>query len=81
MGWKAWQISKLKNRRVCPRCSLKYDKTLATCPHCSELDSNGLAQLKLQIELNQQANTRMGKRLIYLALIMLIALLVLNNQQ
>ena len=80
MGWKAWQLSKHKNRRSCPRCSLKYDKTLAQCPYCSELDSNGLAELKLQLEQNQRANSRLGKLFVYLALLIVIGLILLNSQ-
>ena len=80
MGWRAWQLSRLKHRQRCPRCSLKYDKSLAQCPHCSELDSNGLAELKLQIEQNQQANTRLGKLFVYLALFIVIGLVLLNTQ-
>lgn len=80
MGWKVWQLSKHKNRQTCPRCGLKYDKGLAQCPHCSELNSNELAELKLQIEQNQHANTRLGKLFIYLALVIVIGLVLLNSQ-
>lgn len=80
MGWKAWQLSKHKHRQTCPRCSLKYDKAQDQCPHCGALDSNGLAELKLQIEQSQQANTRLGKLFIYLALLILIGLVLLNTQ-
>lgn len=80
IGWKVWQLSKHKNRQTCPRCSLKYDKTLDQCPHCSKLDSNGLAELKLQIEQNQRANTRLGKLFISLALLIVIGLVLLNSQ-
>lgn len=80
MGWKAWQISKLKNRQRCPRCSLRYDKSLAKCPHCSDLDSNGLAELKWQIEHNRQANSRLGKLFVYLALVIILGLVLLNSR-
>lgn len=80
MGWKAWQLSKLKRRTTCPRCSLKYAATLARCPHCSELDSAGLVELKLWIEQNQQANARLGKTFVYLALLLVIGLILLNSR-
>ena len=79
MGWQAWRLSKHKNRQRCPRCSLKYDKALDECPHCGNLDSNGLAELKIQIEQNQRANTRLGKLFVYLALLIVIGLIILNN--
>ena len=80
MGWKALQLSRLKNRQRCPRCSLQYDKRKARCPYCGDLDSNGLAELKWKIEQDQQANTRLGKLFIYLALLIMIGLLLLNSQ-
>ena len=79
MGWKAWQLSKHKNRQTCPRCSLKYAKGLEQCPHCSELDSSGLAELKLQIEQAHRSNSRLGKLFIYLALLIVIGLVLLNT--
>ena len=78
MGWKAWQISKLKNRQRCPRCSLKYDHSLSQCPHCGDLDSQGLAELKYWIEQNQQANTKLSKGFVLLALLIIIALVIMN---
>lgn len=80
IGWKAWQLVKHKNQRRCPRCSLKYDKTLAQCPHCHDLDSQGLAELKWRLEQNQRANLRLGKLFIYLALLLVIGLVLLNTR-
>lgn len=80
MGWKIWQLAKLKNRQTCPRCSLKYDRTLPACPHCGDLDSAGLADLKLRIELDQRANTRLGRLFVYLAIVIVIGLILLNSR-
>lgn len=80
MGWKAWQLTQHKNRQACPRCGLKYEKELQQCPHCSELNSNELAELKLQIEQDQQANTRLGKLFIYLALLIIIGLVLFTAE-
>lgn len=79
MGWKAWQISKLKNRQRCPRCSLTYDRSLSQCPHCDALDSQGLAELKYRIEQNHRANTNLGKGFVLLALLIIIALVIMNS--
>ncbi|MDH5447102.1 MAG: hypothetical protein OEY52_16255 [Gammaproteobacteria bacterium] len=80
LGWKAWQLSRHKNQQQCPRCSLRYERTLAKCPHCGELDSQGLAELKARIELDHRANTRLGKSFIFLAVLIVIALVLLNSQ-
>ena len=79
MGWQAWRLSKHKNRKRCPRCSLRYDKALDKCPHCSDLDSNGLAELKYRIEQNHRANTRLGRWFVLLAVLIIIALVILNR--
>ena len=77
LGWKIWQ---LKNQQRCPRCTLRYDKTLAKCPHCGELDSNGLAELKYRIEQDHRANSRLGRFFVLLALAIMIGLVLLNSQ-
>ena len=81
IGWKVWQLGQQKNRRPCPRCSLKYDKTLNQCPHCGDLDSNGLTELRLQIEQNQHANTTLGKLFVFIAIMIVIALVIINYRQ
>jgi len=77
IGWKVWQ---LKNQQRCARCSLKYDRSLTKCPHCGDLDSNGLAKLKVQIEQNHRANTKLGRVFVLLAVLIMIGLVLLNSQ-
>lgn len=75
-----WLLRDRKKRQRCPRCSLKYDAVLSQCPHCSELDSQGLAQLKIRVEQNYRANYRLGKLFLYLAIALIISIVLINNQ-
>ena len=53
-----WQQLK---KKPCPRCTLLFDPTEEeACPHCGDLDDNGLRRLQERIEEEREARRQMG---------------------
>ena len=72
-GRLAWESMQPRRRR-CERCGLYYRETLEKCRWCGDLDDAGLAQLKLLVERQHQANRSLGR--LFLVLTLVTALLL-----
>lgn len=65
----------------CDRCGLHYDHVkLAACPHCGDLDEQGLTRLRGRRESEFRANRQLGaKFIIVTVIIVFIMVAVLAN--
>ena len=69
------------NQTPCDRCGLQYDHDkLEKCPHCGDLDEQGLARFLAQREAGLQANRLLGRKfLIATVIVFFILVAVLGH--
>jgi hypothetical protein len=63
-----WEMRRLQSLRRCQRCGLPFDKRLADCPRCAELEPEQLAALHADIARDAARNARLGARFLIIAL-------------
>ena len=67
--------------KPCSRCGLHYDHRKPACPHCGELDADGLAALLRTKADEREGNVAMGRVFLVIAAVLggmvLIGLLTL----
>ena len=75
-----WQIQRLeeifkqrKKQTLCVRCDLRYKKDLTSCPHCSEVDDNNLADY---LKNRGKFRVGLGKVMFFTALVIMLLLMV-----
>ncbi|HWU84201.1 MAG TPA: hypothetical protein VN028_02570 [Rhodocyclaceae bacterium] len=66
--------------KPCSRCGLHYDQREPKCPHCGDLDAEGLDALLAEQEGARAGNARMGRIFLLIALVLgvIVLLGVLN---
>jgi rRNA maturation endonuclease Nob1 len=58
--------------KKCERCGLKNPVENTLCHHCSHLDKNKLALLKVSIKKQKKLNRNLGKYFIFATIILII---------
>jgi hypothetical protein len=66
---------KIRFTRRCQRCGLRYPKADAACPHCTGLTEREVQELKDRHEDERAGNANLGRLLLYIAGLLLVAML------
>ncbi|MES9970047.1 MAG: hypothetical protein ABW092_08425 [Candidatus Thiodiazotropha sp.] len=66
-----------KPTKKCNRCGLRYTVDKQACPHCSDLSDDEVKNLKKRFRLEQIANARLGTKMLFAAVALLVFLVLL----
>jgi len=65
------------NNKPCKRCGLQYNpKKEKKCPHCGDLDDQGLARLLERKESEFQSNRSLGGWFLFAAVVVLVLMVL-----
>lgn len=67
---------KIRRTRQCPRCGLDFLVSEPACPHCSGLSDAEVEKLKQQYAAEGPAEKNLGWLFIYIAALILVAMLI-----
>ena len=68
---------RLQRSRRCQRCGLRYPRKAAQCPHCADLEEQGLAALRERVAEEHAGAAELGRFLGIAAAVIAAALLAL----
>ena len=56
--------------KPCRRCGLHYDERTPGCPHCGDLDDEGLKAMLAEKDLEREGNAAMGRIFLLIAAVL-----------
>ena len=62
--------------KPCERCGLHYDKRESTCPHCGDLDDEGLKAMLAEKEEEREAGVPMGRVFLLIGAVLGVLILI-----
>lgn len=65
-----------RNKIKCARCGLYYDKRIAQCPHCRDMDEARLQAFLEESGIDPEAKSGLGQFLVLAAIIVVVLLLL-----
>jgi len=69
----------VNNTKKCNKCGLQYPTKEDACTHCKDLTDQEIKELKSKLQEEHKGNSNLGKLFIYVAILLVIAMLIASN--